>query len=154
MTDNQARVSQDRDKLVELGNVIGSRTELEGIRFAKRLGEKWNNVDPRLLLVGFKDNNFNARLSILDNARKLADDEDWKNVNVVLDLTPMQRKEEEGLRKEAERLNGLLSETDAKNWVHKVVGRRGERRLVRVLVEEEGEGWRQQRRGRRGGIDH
>ena len=61
----------------------------------------------------------------------------------------MQRKEEEGLRKEADRLNGLMSETDAKNWVHKVVGRRGERRLVRVRVEEEGEGGRQQRRGRR-----
>ena len=54
----------------------------------------------------------------------------------------MQRKEEEGLRKEADRLNGLMSETDAKNWVHKFVGRRGERRLVRVRVEVEGEGRR------------
>ena len=50
-TDNHARVSQDREKLVELGNVIGSGTELEGIRFAKRLGEKRNNADPRPLLA-------------------------------------------------------------------------------------------------------
>ena len=122
--------------MIEIGELIEAGTKIEEIRFAKRLGEKRNNADsPRPLLIGFKANT--ARISILDNAHKLANEDNWRNVNVVHDLTQMQRKEEEGLRKEADRLTGQLSESDAKNWLHKVVGRRGERRLVRVRVEVE-----------------
>ena len=114
--------------------LIETETKTEDIRFPKRL--RVNVRTPilgRPLLIRFRETA--SRISILDNARKLADDEKRRNVNVVHDLTQMQRKEGECLRKEADRLNDLLSESDEKRASH---GRRqaGKRRVVQVRVEE------------------
>ena len=56
---------------------------------------------------------------------------------MISDLTKRQREEEGKMRQEADRLNGERSEEDAKNWLWKVVGRRGERRLVKMKPQEE-----------------
>ena len=44
-------------------------------------------------------------------------------INMVRDLTKLQRKEELKRREEVVKKNGDLDETDAENWVWKVVGR-------------------------------
>ncbi len=61
----------------------------------------------------------------------------WSNVSVISDLTKRQREEEKKMRQEADRLNAERSKEDEKNWLWKVVGRRGERRLVKTKPVEE-----------------
>ena len=53
------------------------------------------------------------------------------------DLTKLQRKEEDDLRKEASDMNDKMSDEESKNFTWKVVGRRGERRLVRASRQQE-----------------
>ena len=78
----------------------------------KCLGEKLNNDDdPHPLLIRFKEN----------------------TACISMDPSQMKIKKEEDLRKEAERLNGLLSKNDAQNWRYKVCVGIG---LVRFWVEE------------------
>ena len=86
------------------------------------------NDRPRPLIVKVEDDE--TREKILDNARRLARKEGWKEVYVSPDMTPMQRegsrKEEEKLRAEAETKNEEAKKEDKKGkWV--VVGRRGKR---------------------------
>ena len=106
------------------------------VKFCKRLGARGDTTRP--LLVGFKDTG--SRSKILDNAHKLAEKgPTWQEISIVLDLTPMQRKEEDKLRVEVTTKNKELSEDEAKNWIWKVVGRRGERRMIKTAREEEQE---------------
>ena len=63
-------------------------------------------------------------------------DEDMQKISIIRDLTQEQRDEEEWLRKEAERKNGELSPDDAENWMWRVVGPQGQRRLVRARRDE------------------
>ena len=87
-------------------------------------------------------------------------DEYWRSISIVADLTMKQRKMEQAMFKKAEELNLARSREDqAKNLVHKVLGRRGERVLRQVelrlgeSVSQEGKvvmagmGDRQERRG-------
>ena len=88
------------------------------------------NDRPRPLIVKVEDDE--TREKILDNARRLARKEGWKEVYVSPDMTPMQReesrKEEEKLRAEAETKNEEAKKEKKKGkWV--VVGRRGRRWL-------------------------
>ena len=83
---------------------------------------------PRPLIVKVEDEE--TREKILDNARKLARKEGWKDVYIAPDMTPMQReesrKEEEKLRADAEKRNEEANKEEKKGkWV--VVGRRGRR---------------------------
>jgi hypothetical protein len=104
----------------------------EGVRFAKRLGASdESSSSPRPLLVGFKA--VTDCTAMLDKSPALSElDESWSVINIVRDLTKGQRKEEKDLRDEATKNNSELSEEDSLNWIWKVVGRRGERKLVRV----------------------
>ena len=111
-------------------------------RFVKRLGPQQEGAaTPRPLLIGFK--NADHCKSILEKSPSLAQqDEPWSEINIIRDLTKNQRKEEKDLRVEAERKTSELSEEEKGNWKWKVVGRRGERKVVKVALnreEEEGE---------------
>ena len=58
----------------------------------------------------------------------------------------MQRGEEKKMQEEAQRLTDGQSDDDKKNWLLKVVGRRGERRILKIpVVQAQGV----ERRGRR-----
>ena len=61
----------------------------------------------------------------------------------------MKTKKEEDLRKEAERLNGLLSKNDAQNWRYKVAGRRGDRTRQVLGGGTSGARWREESPGER-----
>ena len=146
--DGKAREEADLVKFQELVDLIEVNIQVKDVRqFTKRLGEKKAGQEPRPLLLGFKDQAMKE--NILANTRKLAEAVDpWNKVNVVQDLTKMQRDEAEKLRKEAEKKNSDMDEEEAKNWVFRVVGQRGQQRLVRARREED-VGGRDRRGGRR-----
>ena len=127
----------------------------ESCRFVKRLGPRNEDSEvPRPLLIGLKENQYCD--SVLDKSHKLADKEEpWSNVNIIRDLTKTQRKEEKEMRVDVEKKNNELNEDEKGNWEWKVVGRRGERKVMKVEVkvdettqEAEGSGRRGKGRGR------
>lgn len=88
---------------------------------------------------------------VLKNAKHLANTE-LQHLSIAPDLTHQQRKAEGEMQKEADRLNEEeLTEDDvSKNLVWKVVGKKGQKRLVKV-TNREIEGSQQMRgRGQRG----
>ena len=64
-------------------------------------------------------------------------------------MTKAQRKDERKLREDVVKKNSELTEDEAGNWIWKVVGRRGERRTVKVSIEKE-EGSNQEKSKGRG----
>jgi len=143
----EERVEWDKKSCLNIFSALALDMGVEAIRFTRRLGEK--GKDPRPLLTGFHTETERAKL--LKNAKKL-ESTVFKDVNVVPDLTKRQREEEAELKKEADKKNKNLSESDkAKNLQWAVVGARGERRLTKVQIQQEGVGgnrrggWREDR---------
>ena len=102
----------------------------------RRLGQK-KSVQPRPLLLIFKTKNDRDR--VIDRAPRLSrhQDDEFKSISIVADLTQKQRKLEQDMFKRAERLNlDRTSEQVTKNLVYKVLGRRGERVLRQVEMRE------------------
>jgi hypothetical protein len=87
-----------------------------------------------------------AKSTLLKNCRYLAETE-LANVSIVPDLTEKQRRMEREIMQEAERRNleDLTDEERAKNVAWKVVGKKGQRRLIKGSG-----GW--ERVGRGGGV--
>ena len=125
------RREEDDDKVREMADEIG--VEVKGKLEVKfRAGKKVEDGKPRPVIVKVEDDE--TRELLLKHARRLARNDDWKNVFISPDLTWKQReeakKEEKKLREEAERKN-----EEAKNggrtggrWV--VIGQRGKRKIV------------------------
>ena len=145
--DLNTRITKDKEKIQQLMSQIEVDLQVNDVvKFAKRLGAKSEQADrARPLLLGLKSIDHKERM--LDNASKLNDmPEPWKSVSIVQDLTTMQRSEEKKMREEAQRLTDEQSDDDKKNWLFKVVGRRGERRILKVpVLQAQGV----ERRGRR-----
>ena len=139
--DSKERVAKDIEKVQGLLDQIEVHLNVSEVsRFVKRLGARQEDAtSPRPLLIGFKS--VEHTKSVLDKSPDLAEkDEPWSNINIIRDLTKTQRKEERGLREEAEKKNSELSDEDRENWKWMVVGRRGERKIVKVELDKEGEG--------------
>ena len=120
------------------------------IKFCRRIGEQ--SEEPRPLMIGLTRESMKE--DILDAASELRNTP-FSEIGIVLDLTQEQGKDEAELVQEAAKRNGELTEEDkAKNLEWAVVGRRGEKRLVKGKVRERGTApnWRGGRggRGRRG----
>ena len=102
------------------------------ICFCQRVGEKGDT--PRPLVVGLSRES--QKEDLLDLAHELRHT-NFAEVGIVPDLTQEQRKDEGEMVKEAKRRNQSRSQDDrAKNLVWKVIGRRGEKRLVKVAEKE------------------
>jgi flagellar biosynthesis GTPase FlhF len=109
------------------------------IKFCRRVGERGASARP--LVVGFHEDRDRARLLRADT-RGTA----FEEVEVCPDLTKRQRQEELGLQEEAIRRNMNLGEDDrSKNLVWAVVGRKGDKRLVKRFAEREVERMRMAR---------
>jgi hypothetical protein len=134
--DGRERAAADNSKVQELVDLIQAGVQVsEAIRYNKRLGAKKDH-EARPLLLGFRCREDKDK--ILSKAPKLARaEEPWDRVNVVPDMTKRQRQEDKDVKEEAERKNNDMNEEEAKNWVFKVVGARGQRRMIRVKREEE-----------------
>ena len=131
--DKDERIEADKAKISDLLGEIEIDDDKDNIVFAKRLGARPKEDDeaPRPLRVGFKT--AVQQSSVVEAARKIdrKGDGEFSKVSVVPDITRLQRQEELALRKEADRLNAE-DPTEPKNSVWKVVGKRGERRLVQL----------------------
>jgi len=129
----QERVEWDRRSCGNIFAALDLDLTVEAIKFVKRLGEK--GEQPRPMLAGFYTEI--EKSTLLRNAMKLEKTK-YKEVNVVPDLTKRQREEETSLKNEAERRNKNLPESDKTKNLHWVVaGARGEKRLAKVLKDQE-----------------
>ena len=103
------------------------------VQFCRRVGERGET--PRPLVVGFRT--AEDKDLVLNNARKLKDTF-FNDVGIVPDLTSVERKEEAGMLSEVELKNKDRTEEDkAKNLQWMVVGKRGERRIIKGLIRED-----------------
>ena len=145
---------QDILKIQEIFEFLQCPLTREGIKFIFRVGEKKEErPGPRPIILCLKDNG--ARKIILENTRRLVSSK-FERISITPDLTPLQRKEEEELRKEAESRNNSLSEEDRLNYEWVCVGMKGQRSLIkRKKFHRGGEvpRWGRERgqRGREGG---
>jgi len=140
----EERVEWDKRSCLNVFKALDLDLTAEAIKFTRRLGEK--GQEPRPLLAGFYTEIERAKL--LKTSKNL-ENTVFKDVNVVPDLTKKQREEEADLKKEADKKNKNLSESDrSKNLQWAVVGPRGERRLTKVQAQQEG-AWENRKGGRR-----
>jgi hypothetical protein len=127
ISDNRDRAEADRRMCSEVLSVIGVRTRGQDLKFCRRIGERGR--DPRPLVMGIRTEE--ERRNILDRSRALQSTR-FENVAIVPDLTRMQRRAEDQLSKEAEQRNQSLTVEDRERnlrWL--VIGRRGEKRLIK-----------------------
>ena len=121
----------------------------ESVRFCRRVGER--SDEPRPMVVGLARENHKEDL--LDKARDLRDTA-FSEVGIVPDLTKEQRRDESDLAAEAVRRNETRTEEDlAKNLTWRVVGRKGEKRLIKGVERGDSGAWLTVTgRGRRGAV--
>ena len=146
LLDNKERESRDLKGLQKLFNLIDANLEVsETVKFTRREGEKQTD-QPRPLKVVLRRKE--DREITLANAHKLnsCQQEEWRRVTVVSDLTRKQRNEEVDMRKLAASKNLELAREDIdKGEAWKVVGKRGAKRIQLVklyrdeMVSETGE---------------
>ena len=126
------RIQEDKDLLSEVFSKMNIRVNENEVKFLSRVGRKPDD-GCRPLLIGLKDPKIKDM--ILDSSYKLSEcDEPWSNVNVIPDLTKIQRNEEKEIRDEAKKRNDERSEEERKNFQWRVVGRRGMSRLVKTAA--------------------
>ena len=62
--------------------------------------------------------------------KKLAGSE-YKNISIAPDLTKKQREDDNKLRQEAQKKNDELEGEEAENYTYRLVGQRGQRRILK-----------------------
>ena len=125
----QDRKEHDVRSILDILEFIGCPMTGEGIKFIFRTGEKRDDrPGPRPIIICMKETG--ARNQILENTRKLAGSR-YERVSITPDLTPLQRKEEDGMRKEAETRNNAMDHEESLNFEWVLVGRKGQRSLIK-----------------------
>jgi len=145
---SETRKTHDRAELDKVLEILKpANFKEEDIKFMHRTGERDKNQDssdPRPLLIGFRNSDTPAK--VLSNCWKL-NKSVYKVISISPDLTKRQRKEDKDTREECSRLNRELTREEQLNWTWKVIGQKGQKKLVKVRVRggEQGTG----RRGKR-----
>ena len=124
---NSVRQEMDRSRCEELFRTMRARTKQEDLRFCRRIGEKGPN--PRPMVIGLE--NEEEKRHILIRSRNLQGTR-FQDISVVPDLTRKQRELEDKMRRDAEEKNKFLTSEDLANnlrWL--VVGKRGEKRIIK-----------------------
>ena len=117
----------------EVFEAMRANTRKEDIKFSRRLGEKSSVARP--LIIGLE--NEEQKRHVLFKARNLKRTR-FEEVSIVPDLTRKQRKIEDKMRQEAEDRNKQLTKEDRDNnlrWI--VVGKRGEKRLIKGIERQD-----------------
>jgi hypothetical protein len=141
--EGKLRLEADKEQLDEIFTVLDVNISAEhNVEFCRRVGERSEN--PRPLIVGFYTEW--AKDTVLKNTKKLMRSV-FDKVSVVPDLTEHQRRAEKEMTSEAERRNREeLNEDDlSKNLHWRVVGKKGQRRLLKTVNNWSGEGTSQNR---------
>ena len=107
------------------------------LRFIRRLGGRVDGADARPILLGLK---FTADMElVLDRSWMLSqcNNQAARDINIVRDLTAKQRQREADMVTEASRKNlERIQEEIDQNIVYKVVGRKGEKREIKVALRQ------------------
>ena len=129
----EERGKQDRDEIYCLADSIKADMRENDIKFMTRLGKYEENKNrPILMAVRYSP----LKDYLLNNAYKLKHGR-YENVRITKDLTKRQRDEELQLIEEAKKRNSDLSEEEKKNFEWKVIGKKGERRLIKGQLRQE-----------------
>ena len=141
--DSRGRMEQDKIECERLFIAMKARTRYQAIRFCRRIGER--GEDPRPLVFGVFTEE--EKRHLLEKAKELVYTK-YEDVTVVPDMTKSQRKGEQQLRDEANKRNTQLTEEDrSKNLRWLVVGKRGEKRLIKGTERENQRGRQERERG-------
>ena len=141
--ESRARMEEDKTECEKVFIAMKARTRYQDIRFCRRIGEK--GEDPRPLVIGVFSEEVKRHL--LEKARELLHTH-YENVTVVPDMTKSQRRGEQRLRQEADQKNAHLTEEDkSKHLKWLVVGKRGEKRLIKGVDREAQPGRQERARG-------
>ena len=150
------RKEHDLNEVIEIMEFLNCPVKKEDIKFIFRAGERREDrPGPRPIILSMK--NSGARNTILENTRKLASSR-FERISITPDLTPLQRKEEDGLRKEAETRNNAMDQEERLNYQWVLVGMKGQRSLIkrRIHYQEGAPRWGgdggEGERGRRGTV--
>ena len=123
------RKEHDVKKILEIFDFLQCPMTSEGMKFIFRAGElRDDRPGPRPIILCLKDTG--ARSYILKNTRRLASSQ-FDRISITPDLTPLQRKEEDGLRKEAEARNNAMDQEEQGNYEWVLVGVKGQRSLIK-----------------------
>ena len=129
---NRERMDWDMNACGDMFQAMGANTRRNDIRFCRRVGERGR--EPRPLVLGLTTEDMKEH--VLAKARGLQGTS-YDSVSVVPDLTKNQREQEADLKMDADERNKNLNEDDMKNnlrWI--VVGRRGEKRLIKGVERD------------------
>jgi hypothetical protein len=130
---NRERIEKDKIRCELIFKAMRARTRKDDIRFCRRLGEK--NNEPRPIVIGLE--NEEEKRHILTRARDLRGTQ-YCDVSIVPDLTRKQRNREAKMKEEAEEKNmTLTAEEKQRNIRWMVVGRRGEKRIIKGVDREQ-----------------
>ncbi len=119
--------------LTDIFETIGFK--LRPVEDFEIIGRVGKNPTKTLLVIKFT--NHGNRDCILRNCNKIKNNEKYKNVNFSPELTKRQLRDEAEMKKEVEKRNKLMKESnleEAKHYVWKLIGMKGQRRLKKVHV--------------------
>ena len=139
------RKQYDIDCIMEIMEEISVTFGKDDIKFIRRLGEKTDDGKIRPVQLGVKA--ITMKENILSHAKRLKDSADYYEVNIVPDLTKQQRKEEDDLSKEVTKRNLELDPEVSLNSEWKLVGPKGQKRMI-LVKKQDGQGARGGPRGR------
>jgi hypothetical protein len=130
---NRERIEKDKERCERIFVATKARTRKDDIRFCRRIGERGD--DPRPMVIGLE--NEEEKRHLLGRARELRNTR-YSDISIVLDLTRKQRNREARMKEEAEEKNKELTEEEKRRnvkWM--VVGRRGEKRIIKGVERDQ-----------------
>ena len=121
------------DGILRVFNVDGSVDN--DVKFMYRAGKKPDNPEHnRPLIVGFRDR---QAVDFIINNGRLLKNSPYSHISVVPDLTPRQRQEEDNMKAEVDKKNEEMTEEEAGNWTYKMLGPKGQRKIVKARIYQE-----------------
>lgn len=132
ITSGKERKNKDKEELEKIFQDIDIDVDIEeDIKFWFRSGQRTEGQDkPRPLILGFKSED--KKRELMNKAKNLAKSVEFITVSIAHDLTKRQREADTELLNTAERRNREMDDEERKNYEWKVLGPKGQRRLVRL----------------------
>jgi hypothetical protein len=133
MRGNRERMENDKARCELIFSTMRARTKRQDLRFCRRIGERGD--EPRPIVIGLESED--EKRHILSRARDLKGTR-FNDISIVPDLTKKQRSREARMKEEAEEKNkDLTAEERRRNVKWMVVGRRGEKRLIKGVERDQ-----------------
>lgn len=120
----------DMEWIVDIAGEMKVKMKEEDLKFCRRLGEKKSDK-VRPILVGLRS--VQSKMECIKNGKMLnecGEDSDFFGIYVVPDLTKQQREEEDEMARQVLKLNSELEPDVALNSEWRLVGMKGEKRMV------------------------